>query len=110
MALSSDTKFDIAVASVCAALIITRCAYRIIFRCHRHATCHRRWRIDDAYMAFALLPLAGRTATIVMSFVLNPEHDNEPAVTNARAAVQETFDAETSYKLVLPARICYALL
>lgn len=111
--LTSETKFDVAAASVCATLILCRCAYRLLFRCHRHATCHRRWRIDDTYMAFALLPLAGRTGTIVASFILNPKHDIGPSAAGMRAIVathEDSWDDETSYKLILPARICYALL
>lgn len=114
MTLSGDVGFDIASAIICGALIISRCVYRLLFRCKVHPTCHRRWRVDDAYMALALLPLIGRTATIVMSFVLNPSHSTSP-VTEAEAAeaglsVEDmTADRVLSRKLLIPGRISYAL-
>ncbi|KPM39234.1 hypothetical protein AK830_g7359 [Neonectria ditissima] len=112
--LSPDVIFDIASACVCAALIVSRCAYRALFRCRLHPTCHRTWRIDDLYMALALLPLAARTACISVSFVLNDSHTYEPA-TAADAAAQGISVAQLdrhrmlSHKLLMPARVCYAL-
>ncbi|KAH7000406.1 hypothetical protein EDB80DRAFT_723920 [Ilyonectria destructans] len=114
MSLSSDVTFDIASACVAATLILARCAYRSLFRCKLHATCHRTWRIDDLYVAMALLPLIGRTTCIAFSFVLNPTHTYEPA-TEAEAAAQGVSTAKLdhdrilSHKLLIPARICYAL-
>ncbi|KAH7305180.1 hypothetical protein B0I35DRAFT_113795 [Stachybotrys elegans] len=115
MPLSASVVFDIVSATLCAALILTRCAYRLLFRCKTHTTCHRRWRIDDAYMALALIPLIGRTATITMNFTLNPTQASTP-VTEAQAAeAGMTVEALTSnridaFKLIIAARICYALL
>lgn len=115
MPLNSDVGFDIASAAICGALILSRCAYRLLFRCKVHPTCHRRWRVDDVYMALAILPLVARTTTIVMSFVLNPTHSTTP-VTEEEAAdaglsVDElTSDRILSRKLLIPGRISYALL
>ncbi|KAK7414447.1 hypothetical protein QQX98_006726 [Neonectria punicea] len=112
--LSPDVIFDIASACACAALILSRCAYRALFRCKLHPTCHRTWRIDDFYMALALLPLVGRSACIAVSFILNESHTYDPA-TDAEAAVlgvsveSLNHDRVLSHKLLIPARICYAL-
>ncbi|KAF4464083.1 hypothetical protein FALBO_9086 [Fusarium albosuccineum] len=114
MALSPDVIFDIASACVCAALILARVVYRVLFRCKLHPTCHRTWRIDDFYMTIAILPLIGRASCISLSFVLNPTHTYEPA-TEAEAAAQGISvdrlndDRMLSHKLLIPARICYAL-
>ncbi|KAM6513518.1 hypothetical protein FALCPG4_015923 [Fusarium falciforme] len=114
MSLSSDMKFGIAVASVCGVLILFRCGYRLFSRCKSHASCHRNWHADDAYMAFALLPLAGRTTCIALSFVLNPAQVHR-AATQPDAAAQNLTVAQlnenhvTAYKLLIPSRICYAL-
>ncbi|KAM5349007.1 hypothetical protein ACJ41O_008830 [Fusarium nematophilum] len=114
MSLSPDVKFGIAVASICGALILFRCGYRLFSRCKSHASCHRTWHADDAYMAFALLPLAGRTTCIAISFILNPAQVHR-AATQADAAAQNLTVAQldenhvTAYKLLIPSRICYAL-
>ncbi|RSM07479.1 hypothetical protein CEP52_005234 [Fusarium oligoseptatum] len=114
MALSSDVALDITTASVCAALIIARLAYRVLFRCKLHPTCHRTWRIDDFYMTIAILPLIGRSACISLSFLLNHNHTYEPA-TEAEALAQGVsvdqlnHDRILSHKLLIPGRICYAL-
>lgn len=115
MALSADVSFDIASAAICGTLILCRCAYRLLFRCKVHPTCHRRWRVDDIYMALALFPLVARTTTIVMSFVLNPGHSTLPVTPEEAAAagtsVEEmTSDRVLSRKLLIPGRISYALL
>jgi hypothetical protein len=115
MPLTSGVSFDVAVAAICGLLITVRCAYRFFFRCTIHQTCHRKWRIDDAYMAFALLPLIARTVTISISFVLNPNHASTPATEEEAAALgisvdQLNEDRVTSQKLLIPARICYAML
>lgn len=117
MASPPDAALTISSTSVCAALIIARCVYRLVFRCHIHPTCHRRWRIDDFYMTIAILPLIGRALCILYSFYLNPDHTYRPA-TQAEAEaegwgvnVQDLdSDRELSHKLLLPARIFYALL
>ncbi|KAK7433343.1 hypothetical protein QQZ08_000282 [Neonectria magnoliae] len=112
--LSPDVIFDIASACACAALILSRCAYRALFRCKLHPTCHRTWRIDDFYMALALLPLVCRSACIAVSFILNESHTYDPA-TDAEAAVRGVsveslnHDRALSHKLLIPGRICYAL-
>lgn len=66
-------------------------------------------------MAFALLPLITRTATMGYSFVLNPDHTAEPATYSEAAALGlsvEELDHNRvlSRKLLIPGRICYALL
>ncbi|KAF7552717.1 hypothetical protein G7Z17_g4128 [Cylindrodendrum hubeiense] len=114
MKVSTDVTFDIASACVCATLILARCAYRGLFRCKLHPTCHRTWRSDDLYMAIALLPLIGRTTCICLSFVLNPTHTYEPAteveaVTLGMSTAKIDHDRILSHKLLIPGRICYAL-
>ena len=114
--LPTALRFDIATAVVCGTLILTRCAYRVFFRCTVHPTCHRRWRIDDVYMALAILPLTLRTATIVTSFVLNPTQSSRPVAEDEVAASdgmsweEMTADRVLARKLLLPGRIGYALL
>lgn len=115
MALSSDVALDITTACVCGALILARLAYRVLFRCKLHPTCHRTWRIDDFYMTIAILPLIGRCTCISWSFLLNQNHTYEPA-TEAEALAQGVtvdqlnHDRILSHKLLIPGRICYALL
>ncbi|KAF4994631.1 hypothetical protein FGRMN_5676 [Fusarium graminum] len=114
MAPSSDAALTISSTSVCALLIIARCLYRALFRCHIHRTCHRRWRIDDFYMTVAILPLIGRALCIVYSFSLNPNHTYDPATEAEAKASGESVtdvngDRELSHKLLIPARIFYAL-
>ncbi|KAH7240346.1 uncharacterized protein BKA55DRAFT_519745 [Fusarium redolens] len=114
MASSSDAALTLASTAICVALIVARCLYRLIFRCHIHTTCHRRWRIDDFYMTIAVLPLIGRAVCILLSFTLNPDHTYDPA-TEAEAqtwgeSVQSIDgDRELSHKLLIPARIFYAM-
>ncbi|KAF4499875.1 hypothetical protein FAGAP_3875 [Fusarium agapanthi] len=114
MASSSDAVLTLASTAICVALIVARCLYRLIFRCHIHTTCHRRWRIDDFYMTIAVLPLIGRAVCIILSFTLNPDHTYDPA-TEAEAqtwgeSVQSIDgDRELSHKLLIPARIFYAM-
>ncbi|GKT63809.1 integral membrane protein [Colletotrichum tofieldiae] len=113
--MSADVTFDIVTASICAALILVRCGYRLFWRCRVHESCHRTWHVDDAYMAFALIPLIGRTTCISVSFVLNPTHTYEPATEEAAAARNLTVEKLAEYyvishKLLIPARIFYALL
>ncbi|EWG48803.1 hypothetical protein FVEG_08466 [Fusarium verticillioides 7600] len=114
MASSSDAVLTLASTAICVALIVARCLYRLIFRCHIHRTCHRRWRIDDFYMTIAVLPLIGRAVCILLSFTLNPDHTYDPA-TEAEAqtwgeSVQSIDgDRELSHKLLIPARIFYAM-
>ncbi|KAK7440477.1 hypothetical protein Landi51_10562 [Colletotrichum acutatum] len=113
--MSADVTFDIVTASICALLIIVRCGYRILLRCKVHDTCHRMWHVDDAYMAFALLPLIGRTTCISLSFYLNPTHTYDAATEEAAAARNLNVEKLAEYyvishKLLIPARIFYALL
>ncbi|KAF6823337.1 integral membrane protein [Colletotrichum plurivorum] len=112
--MSADVTFDVVTASICATLILVRCGYRIFSRCRVHDSCHRTWHADDAYMAFAIVPLVGRTSCIAVSFVLNPTHTYGPATPEVAAArgisvsmLQE--DYVTSHKLLIPSRIFYAL-
>lgn len=115
MAPSSDAALTITTTSVCTALILARCAYRVVFRCHIHRTCHRRWRIDDFYMTIAILPLIGRALCILYSFELNPNHTYDPATeaeaeTWGQSVAEIDGRRELSHKLLIPARIFYALL
>ncbi|KAM0336053.1 hypothetical protein ACHAPQ_004542 [Fusarium lateritium] len=115
MASSSDAALTLSTTSVCAALILARCVYRVLFRCHIHRTCHRRWRIDDFYMTIAILPLIGRALCILYSFHLNPTHTYDPATeaeaeTWGASVAEIDADRELSHKLLIPARIFYALL
>ena len=105
MASSSDAVLTLTSTSICALLIIARCFYRFTVRCNIHSTCHRRWRIDDFYMTVAILPLIGRALCILYSFLLNPNHTYEPSTSDAVNA-----ERELSHKLLIPARIFYALL
>ncbi|KAG9251037.1 uncharacterized protein F5Z01DRAFT_677286 [Emericellopsis atlantica] len=114
MALSSDLIFSIFSTCLCATLILFRCVYRAVSRCHIHKTCHRHWRNDDTIMAFALLPLIGRSATILSAFVLNPPQSTAPVSVEEANAVgltvaQLNADRELARKLLIPGRICYAL-
>ncbi|WQF85204.1 hypothetical protein CDEST_10218 [Colletotrichum destructivum] len=112
--MSSDVIFDIVSATICAILILVRCGYRLFWRCRAHETCHRTWHADDAYMAFALVPLIGRTTCISVSFYLNPTHTYARAAEEAAAARGITVESLQEYyvishKLLIPARIFYAL-
>ncbi|SPJ70988.1 uncharacterized protein FTOL_00716 [Fusarium torulosum] len=114
MASSSDAALTLSTTSVCAALIVARCVYRVLFRCHIHRSCHRRWRIDDFYMTIAILPLIGRALCILYSFHLNPNHTYNPATeaeaeTWGESVAEIDGDRELSHKLLIPARIFYAL-
>jgi hypothetical protein len=66
-------------------------------------------------MTIAIFPLIGRAVCIVYSFYLNPNHTYDPA-TQAEAdgwgvSVQDLdTERELSHKLLIPARIFYALL
>ncbi|OBR05255.1 Integral membrane protein [Colletotrichum higginsianum IMI 349063] len=113
--MSADVIFDIVSATICAILILVRCGYRLFWRCRAHETCHRTWHADDAYMAFALVPLIGRTTCISVSFYLNPTHTYAHAAEEAAAARGITVESLQEYyiishKLLIPARIFYALL
>ncbi|KAH7219898.1 hypothetical protein BKA60DRAFT_458136 [Fusarium oxysporum] len=114
MASSSDAALTLASTAICVALIVARCFYRLIFRCHIHTTCHRRWRIDDFYMTIAVLPLIGRAVCILLSFTLNPDHTYDPATeaeaqTWGQSVESIDGDRELSHKLLIPARIFYAM-
>ncbi|KAF6804348.1 hypothetical protein CSOJ01_10266 [Colletotrichum sojae] len=112
--MSADVTFDVVTASICATLILVRCGYRIFSRCRVHDSCHRTWHADDAYMAFAIVPLVGRTSCIAVSFVLNPTHTYGPATPEVAASrgisvSMLQVDYVTSHKLLIPSRIFYAL-
>ncbi|KAK1854751.1 hypothetical protein CCHR01_02562 [Colletotrichum chrysophilum] len=114
MIMSVDVTFDIVTASICAALILVRCGYRIFSRCRVHDSCHRTWHADDAYMAFAIVPLIGRTTCIAISFVLNPTHTfGLPTPEDAAAQGVSIAQLEENYvasrKLLIPSRIFYAM-
>ncbi|KAJ0326993.1 hypothetical protein COL922a_013535, partial [Colletotrichum nupharicola] len=115
MIMSVDVTFDIVTASICAALILIRCGYRIFSRCRVHDSCHRTCHADDAYMAFAIVPLIGRTTCIAISFVLNPTHTfGLPTPEDAAAQGVSIAQLEDNYvasrKLLIPSRIFYAML
>jgi hypothetical protein len=114
MGLLPDVSFDIASAVICGVLIVCRCLYRLLFPCKLHPTCHRRWRVDDAYMALALIPLIVRTVTIVTSFILNPDHAGSPPTAEEAAASGLSVSQLASHwvvsrKLLIPSRLSYAL-
>ncbi|KAH7146935.1 hypothetical protein B0J13DRAFT_584370 [Dactylonectria estremocensis] len=114
MAPLSHMSLIIASAAICVVLILTRCAYRVLCPCKQHPTCHRRWQVDDTYMAFALLPLIARTIVMAWSFALNPEQSHDPATLQEAADRRKTVeelnqDRELALKLVIPVRITYAL-
>ncbi|KAM5381154.1 hypothetical protein ACJZ2D_003070 [Fusarium nematophilum] len=115
MALSSTVRVDLAIACVCATLILSRCAYRVYHRCKGHRRPHRLWHADDAYMAFALLPLISRTICVAFSFSLNPEHDRD-LPTEAEAAAQGVTierlqnTRTVGLQLLIGTRLSYALL
>ena len=81
----------------CLLLIIIRCSYRFLRSCKIHSSCHRTWHDDDAYMAFASLPLLARA--ICVSFVTE--------LTREGASIS---DLVLAAKLLVPARLSYALL
>jgi hypothetical protein len=83
--------------SISGALIVFRCCYRLLSICKIHTVCNRTWHSDDAWMAFAMLPLAGRSACIIESFRHDP---------NAADAEEQI----VGRKLQIPARVLYALL
>ncbi|KAF9870448.1 major facilitator superfamily transporter [Colletotrichum karsti] len=114
MNMSVDVTFDIVTASICATLILVRCGYRLFSRCRIHDSCHRTWHADDAYMAFAIVPLIGRTTCIALSFVLNPTHTfGLPTSADAAAQGLTVEQVEENYiishKLLIPSRIFYAM-
>lgn len=115
MALASHTALLIVCTVVCSVLILTRCGYRFFFSCKKHSTCHRRWRVDDTYMALAILPLVARVVMMSRSFALNPTHYRDPATFDEALASGKTIeqlnhDRELALKLLIPVRIAYALL
>ena len=83
---------------LCLLLICMRGIYRLAMPCrnHTHVRCHRKWHVDDLWMAFSILPLTGRALCIAWSNSLLDEH---------------TIDAaKLSRKLLLPGRVFYVLL
>lgn len=113
--MSANVTFDVVTASICAALVLVRCGYRLFSRCKTHDSCHRTWHADDAYMAFAIVPLIGRTTCIALSFVLNPTHTfdlptPEDAALQGLTVEQLGENYIVSHKLLIPSRIFYAML
>ncbi|KAF2177338.1 hypothetical protein K469DRAFT_742554 [Zopfia rhizophila CBS 207.26] len=111
---SPDRALDHATTAVCASLILFRCSYRLLLRCNIHSSCHRTWHADDAYMAFAIVPLIARTVCISLSFVLNPSQTFGLATeTDAAASGMSVAELQenyiTSHKLLIPGRISYLL-
>ncbi|KAK0105394.1 hypothetical protein ONS95_004232 [Cadophora gregata] len=78
---------------ICLICIATRTTYRIVYRCKIHVSCHRRWHIDDIWMGMAFFPLLGRALCVSWS----------------DSASRHPSSYETAMKLLLPARIFYAL-
>ncbi|KAF5627294.1 uncharacterized protein FTJAE_9379 [Fusarium tjaetaba] len=115
MALSSTVEKDIAIACICSALILSRCAYRIYHRYRGNGGSHRIWHADDIYMALALLPLTSRTVCIALSFTLNPSSSRLP-VTKEEAAAQNTtvekleHDRTVGISLLIGTRSSYTLM
>ncbi|KFH43342.1 hypothetical protein ACRE_059100 [Hapsidospora chrysogenum ATCC 11550] len=114
MSLPSNVRFEAASGIVCACLILVRCAYRLLFPCRFHKSCHRQWRPEDAYMTFALIPLAVRTVSIALCFTLNPPQSSAPVTAEEAAALgrsvdQLTHDRIVARKLLIPSRLSYAL-
>ncbi|KAH7016688.1 hypothetical protein EDB80DRAFT_703295 [Ilyonectria destructans] len=114
VALPSHVNLVIATAVICSVLILTRCAYRFLCPCKQHPRCHRRWRVDDTYMTFALLPLVARTLLMTMSFVLNPTTSHDPATAQDAADLGKSMDQINqdrvlALKLLVPVRLFYAL-
>ncbi|KAM5359556.1 hypothetical protein ACJZ2D_014364 [Fusarium nematophilum] len=114
MAVPSHVNLIIASAAICVVLILTRCAYRVLCPCKQHPICHRRWQVDDTYIALALLPLIARTIVMAWSFVLNPEQSHDPATPQeaedrGKSVEELNQDRELALKLVIPVRITYAL-
>ncbi|KAL7759238.1 hypothetical protein ACKLNR_009328 [Fusarium oxysporum f. sp. zingiberi] len=112
MALAPVHVLDIVVGAVCGSLIIFRCGYRLISHCRIHPNCHRKWHADDAYMAFAIVPLSAQITIIYFSFLLNPlqtfgEATESDAATRGVSIAQLEEDYITSRKLLLSARVSY---
>ncbi|KAH9206520.1 hypothetical protein DL95DRAFT_347456 [Leptodontidium sp. 2 PMI_412] len=78
---------------ICLVCIVTRTTYRVLYRCKVHVSCHRRWHVDDLWMAVSFLPLLGRALCVAWS----------------DAASRNPSTPELPMKLLLPARIFYAL-
>lgn len=78
---------------ICLVCIVTRTTYRIVYRCKIHVSCHRRWHVDDIWMGISFFPLLGRALCVAWS----------------DTAARHPSTYETSMKLLLPARIFYAL-
>ncbi|KAH6873860.1 hypothetical protein B0T10DRAFT_533239 [Thelonectria olida] len=112
MALAPERVLGVVVGAVCGSLIFFRCGYRLLSRCRIHPDCHRTWHADDAYMAFAIVPLAARTTVIYLSFQLNPiQTFGLPTESDAAARGISVAQLEEKYimshKLLLPARVSY---
>lgn len=95
--MSTSLVHIIVTAVFCFVLISFRCGYRLLSKCHHHSSCHRTWHQDDAWMAIAVLPLAGRSigAGLFMAF-------QAPDASSSRRVL--------AVKLLLASRIFYAAL
>ncbi|KAH7137528.1 hypothetical protein B0J13DRAFT_78599 [Dactylonectria estremocensis] len=112
MALAPEHVLGVIVGAICGLLILFRCGYRLFSRCRIHPDCHRTWHADDAYMAFAIVPLIARTTVIYISFELNPDQTfGLPTEADAAARGISTAQLEENYllshMLLLPARVSY---
>lgn len=115
MALSSINILVVVSSSFCVALILIRCAYRLLYFCRIHTTCHRTWHADDTIIALAIIPLIARATCIVVSFDLNPSQTfSPPSPSDVLFSGLTAAHLEKNYiiarKLLIPARISYALL
>ncbi|KAM5363523.1 hypothetical protein ACJZ2D_011966 [Fusarium nematophilum] len=112
MAVAPEHVFSVIVGAICGSLILFRCGYRLFSRCRTHPDCHRTWHADDAYMAFAIIPLIARTTLIYHSFELNPDQTfGLPTESDAAASGLSLAQLEENYTishiLLLPARVSY---
>jgi hypothetical protein len=81
---------------ICFVLIAYRCGYRLLSKCNVHNSCHRTWRQDDLWMFVSVAPLVGRAVCVGLYNV-----NNGPGASEA--------DLMLALKLLLPARLLYAL-
>jgi hypothetical protein len=101
-------------SSVALAMILLRCSYRLVSSCNKRLRSSRRsfqaWQADDSWMAFATIPLIGRATCIVWQASLSAQG----AKTDNLVLSPERSDLMNEYslamKLLLPARVFYALL
>jgi hypothetical protein len=93
----------ITTSAICFIFILLRTAYRLLYRCRVHTNCHRKWHVDDLWMAFSILPLVGRALCIAWS--------NSLLGQDAGVSAAEKYSAKMlSNKLLIPGRVFYVLL